>query len=36
MSAATLLGLTSMVYFKGYDGFIYASASSSAGRSSSS
>ncbi|MEY2631535.1 MAG: hypothetical protein RIR00_189 [Pseudomonadota bacterium] len=24
MSAATLLGLTSMVYFKGYDGFIYA------------
>mgnify|MGYP000701333704 CR=1 FL=1 len=23
-SAATLLGLTSMVYFKGYDGFIYA------------
>ncbi|MBL8482861.1 MAG: cation acetate symporter [Rhodocyclaceae bacterium] len=24
MSAATLLGLTSMVYFKGFDGFIYA------------
>ena len=24
MSAATLLGLTSMVYFTGYDGFIYA------------
>jgi len=24
MSAATLLGITSMVYFKGYDGFIYA------------
>ena len=24
MSAANLLGLTSMVYFKGYDGFIYA------------
>jgi cation/acetate symporter len=24
MSAATLLGLTSMVYFKGYDGFVYA------------
>ena len=24
MSAATLLGLTSMVFFKGYDGFIYA------------
>ena len=24
MSAATLLGLTSMVYFGGYDGFIYA------------
>ena len=23
MSAATLLGLTCMVYFKGYDGFIY-------------
>ena len=23
MSAATLLGLTAMVYFKGYDGFIY-------------
>ncbi len=24
MSAATLLGITSMVYFKGYDGFVYA------------
>jgi cation/acetate symporter len=24
MSAATLLGLTSMVYFKGFDGFVYA------------
>ncbi|WP_101049210.1 cation acetate symporter [Macromonas nakdongensis] len=24
MSAATLLGLTSMVFFKGYDGFVYA------------
>jgi cation/acetate symporter len=28
-SAAILLGLTSMVYFKGFDGFIYAVCSSS-------
>lgn len=34
MSAATLLGMSSLVFFKGYDGLVYLVSGSSAGRSS--